>query len=64
MKYTKEARFLGGVAMIKSGGDDVGVRLPLLNYIEKKVVGIPEWEKLVAKEIKRVKSLTGEKCGK
>ena len=64
MKHTKEAKFLGGVGMLKSSDGDVGVRLPLLNYAEQKAVGAPEWDKLVAKEITRVKSLTGKKCGK
>ena len=47
--------------MILVDGEEVGVRLPLLDYTEKKIVAIKEWDDAVGKEIKRVKGLTGEK---
>ena len=62
MKYTKEAYFCAGVAMIlDNDGKEVSERVPLLNYAEKRLVSIREYDELVVKEIRRTKGLPGEK---
>ena len=58
MKYTKEAQFLEGVAMVKIDSGDIGIKLLLLDYTYKKVVSIIEYQKLLDKEIYRIKLLT------
>ena len=52
------------MAMIIKDSKEVDTRLLLLNCVEKKVVDINEQDKLVNKEIKYIKSLTGQKYRK
>ena len=59
VKCTKEARFCAGVAIVMKDGAEVGARLPLLSHNDKRVTTIKEWNEAVAKEMRRVKSLTG-----
>ena len=47
--------------MVKIDGEEVRVRILLLDYTEKKVISISEYDKLLDKEISRIKLLTGDK---
>ena len=61
MKYAKEAQFLRDIIIVKIDCEEVGVRMLLLDYTKKKVIGISKYKKLLDKEISRVKSFTDNK---
>ena len=57
VKYNKQGRYCFGVASVKKNGIRTGKRAQMFTYTGKKVVGIPAYDALLAKEIKRVKNM-------
>ena len=61
-KYPEQARFCFGVAKVKLlDGSIIGRRCRLFDYTGKKMVSISDYEKLITKEIDRVKSMHSPK---
>ena len=64
VKYDKEVRFALGVAMVKTIDNKIeGRRLEPFDYTNKTIIPAEDWNRKEAEEIKRVKSLEGDRFG-
>ena len=55
-KFEQEARFMFGVMMIKTeDGNRKGVRLPMLDYTGKKILGMAKWDEGLAIEVRNAR---------
>ena len=57
VKFLKESRLLLGVASVKDGTGERGVRLESLDYMEKVVITLKESKKIIENKILRAKTL-------